>query len=406
MCPVIILHYHEIALKGRNRDQFERQLVANVRRGIGGGEAVEVRRMSGRIAVRWMEDVSVARLRDMAAKLRRVFGIANLRLGYEVRSDREGLAEETVRVVRMHLAAYPVDSQPKTFAVRAKRSTKMYPEHSTEIERRIGAAVQVATGLRVHLDAPDCLVSLEIVERTAFVLLEKIPGVGGLPVGSSDRVLTLLSSGFDSPVAAWKLLRRGCVVDSIHFHSYPYTSDASIRNVEDIVQRLVEWGGSGVLHAVPLAEFQKSVLMSAPTELRVVLYRRMMVRVAEAVARQTRAWALVTGESVGQVASQTLPNIAAVDTVATMPILRPLIGEDKQDIIDRASVIGTAEISARPYDDCCSLFTPEHPTTHARIQECEDAERALRVTDWIPRLLAQTTSRCFVGGGIWKNVIR
>ncbi|MBI4433637.1 tRNA 4-thiouridine(8) synthase ThiI [Candidatus Uhrbacteria bacterium] len=395
MRPVVILHYHEIALKGGNRDLFERQLVANVRQVLWGIPGVEVRRMSGRIAVRMTEEVaSMVSAGDMSAvvtKLRRVFGVANLRVGYEVRADAEGIAEDAVQLVQQHMAAR-AHTQPKTFAVRVKRSIKTYPEHSMDMERRIGAAVHVATGLGVDLEHPDLMVAIEVVERTAFVLLEKIPGPGGLPVGASDRVLALLSSGFDSPVAAWKLMRRGCVVDCIHFHSYPFTSDASMRNVAAIVQRLANWGGSHVLYFVPLAEFQKCVLTTTPSELRVVLYRRMMIRVAEVIAQRAGALALVTGESVGQVASQTIPNIAAVDAVAGMPVLRPLIGEDKQDIISQATMIGTADISALPYDDCCSLFTPQHPATRARLIDCEAAEHALQVDEWLPRLCAQVTS--------------
>ena len=277
---------------------------------------------------------------------------------------------------------------PQTFAVRVKRGNKSYPATSQELEREIGAAIISATGLRVDLERPDLTVAVEIVEDTAFVLLEKVGGPGGLPVGVSGRVLVLLSSGFDSPVAAWRMAKRGCVVDFVHFHSYPYTSDASFRNVEEIAQLLNVWQcGCGQLRTVPLIEYQKAVVTSAPAALRVLLYRRMMVRVAERIARTTGAAALVTGESIGQVASQTISNITAVEAIAGLPVFRPLLGYDKLEIVRQAEEIGTAVISSRPYDDCCSLLTPAHPATHAATAELDAAEAALGAGEWVERLI-------------------
>ncbi|MDO8598808.1 MAG: tRNA uracil 4-sulfurtransferase ThiI [bacterium] len=352
-------------------------------------------------------------------RLAHVFGIANFLLGYEARQDREGLAEDVVAVVRKHLSERaPTPPSPPsqrevgklfvsppptgwgsergwgTFAVRAKRADKSFPENSQEIERRVGAAIAEATGLRVDLEHPDLTVHIEIVERTAFVLLEKSEGPGGLPVGVSGRVLALLSSGFDSPVASWRMMRRGCIVDFIHFHSYPYTSDASIRNVEEIVRVLQPWQQErGRLHLVSLIDYQKAVMTEAPAALRVLLYRRMMVRVAERIARQLGAEALVTGENLGQVASQTIPNMAVVEVVAERPVFRPLLGYDKLEIIREAEMIGTAAISTRPYDDCCSLFTPTHPSTRARGGDLDAAEAVLGAGEWVERLVASAEQR-------------
>lgn len=436
MQPVIILHYNEIALKGGNREWFERQLIENVRWAVRDIEGVRVQRMSGRIAVfvysapspsrspsyREGEKNTVSPLHTgrggeggwgpIAERLKNVFGIANIQMGYEVRQGREELVEDVVEVVRCHCERSEAergnleaserdchvaralaprnDAQLCTFAVRAKRSDKSFPENSQELERRLGAAIVEATGLGVDLEHPDLTVAVEIVEDTAFVLLERVEGPGGLPVGVSGRVLTLLSSGFDSPVAAWRMMKRGCVSDFIHFHSYPYTSDASIRNVEEIVRVLQSWEqGRGTIHLVPLIEYQKVIMMSAPAPLRVLLYRRMMFRVAEAIARKIGAEALATGENLGQVASQTIPNMAAVEAVATLPVFRPLLGYDKMEIIRQAEAIGTAAISSRPYDDCCSLFTPQHPATRTTATELDAAEASLEVGEWVERLLAQ-----------------
>ncbi|MDO8425829.1 MAG: tRNA uracil 4-sulfurtransferase ThiI [bacterium] len=390
MTPAIIAHYHEIALKGRNREMFERQLVENIRWAVRDVGGARVQRMSGRIAIRTANaQTQQTDLVQITDALTRVFGIANILIGHEVRQEYAALAEDVVRVMTETIAASQGSTAITSFCVRVKRGNKQYPKNSMELERELGAAIVDATGLAVNLGHPDCTVYVEIVERTAFVFTRKLLGPGGLPVGVSGRVLCLISSGFDSPVAAWKLMRRGCIVDFVHFHSYPYTSDASLRNVEEIVGVLQRWQQAcGELYSIPLIEYQKQVMMHAPSALRVLLYRRMMFRIAEQIAKRRGMGALVTGESVGQVASQTIPNIAAVEAVVDLPVLRPLIGEDKQDIIAQAERIGTAEYSARPYDDCCSLFTPEHPATRARSEELDAAEAPLDAKEWVTRLLA------------------
>lgn len=379
MTPVIVIHYHEIALKGGNRDWFERRLVENIRRILPASLRARVARISGRLVIRGDERIHE---RDVRERLQRVFGIANIGIGYEVRQERDVLAADAVDVLRNHLTHFSAT----TFAVRAKRSSREYPETSGDIERRVGDALRVATGLRVDLDHPDVCVAVEIVERTAFVTIEKLPGAGGLPSGVSGRAVVLLSSGFDSPVAAWRVAKRGVEVIGMHFHGYPYTSDASLQNVRAIAGVLAEWQGPMVLVTIPLIEYQKLIMLHAPHAFRVLLYRRAMVRVAECVAASEEAGALVTGESIGQVASQTIANIAAIERVSTLPILRPLIGSDKIEIIAEADRIGTGVISRRPYDDCCSLFTPEHPATAARHETLERVELDIGAHEWTQKL--------------------
>ncbi len=405
--PVAVIHYHEIALKGRNREWFERQLIGNIRWAIRDVAGARVQRMSGRVAARFGYVAEAFRpprgdLKVAATALAQVFGIANFLFGYEVRQERKQLIENTVELVKCQVSPPKADPplaenvRCQSFAVRVKRGNKSYPATSQELERELGAAIADATGLSVDLEHPDLTVAVEIVEKTAFVLLERVEGPGGLPVGISGRVLTLLSSGFDSPVAAWRMMKRGCVTDFIHFHSYPYTSDASIRNVEEIVRTLNAWQQNlGKLFLVPLIEYQKQVMTEAPTALRVLLYRRMMFRVAERIAARKSIIALVTGENLGQVASQTIPNIAAVEAVATLPVFRPLLGYDKMEIIRQAEAIGTAVISSRPYDDCCSLFTPQHPATHATAAELDAAEASLGVGEWAEKLYDGTSTTGF-----------
>jgi tRNA uracil 4-sulfurtransferase len=380
MQPIVVAHYHEIALKGKNRFRFERQLVLNMRWALRSINGVRVKRMSGRVAVRF-DDPSLTE--QVATSLLRVFGIEVVLSGFEVDADPKMLSGQILEA----LERFPGDVAPESFAVRVRRANKSYPENSLSLERRLGAAICSAYGWPVNLRQPDLLVRIEIVESSVFVLLKRLEGPGGLPVGVSGRVLCLLSGGFDSPVAAWRMMRRGCVVDFVHFHSYPYTSDASQRNVAALVEVLREWQhGEGSLLFVALIDYQKQVMITSPADFRVLLYRRMMLRVAQEIGIRFGSGALVTGESVGQVASQTVTNIAAVAEVVDVPIFRPLIGTDKREIIQRAERIGTSKISARPHDDCCSLFVPSHPATAARGEDLDRAEESLELPNWVRAL--------------------
>jgi thiamine biosynthesis protein ThiI len=395
MRPVIVVHYSEIALKGRNRDYFEHTLIANIRQALAPFAGVRVERRSGRIVLRWPPTADADRA-AMMNRLTRVFGIANMGFGYEVRTDPEGTSADAVAAVVGWLAEYPF----RTFAVRAKHASPSHAERSMDIERRIGAAIQSATGLGVDLEHPDCTVRIEFMEQTAFVLIDRREGPGGLPTGVSGSVVALLSSGFDSPVAAWQLMRRGARVTFVHFHSYPYTSGASMDNVRSIVRLLADWQGTSTLILVPLIDLQRAVLTGAPHALRVLLYRRAMVRIAEHIARTEHAHALVTGESLGQVASQTLPNIAAVDAAVHLPILRPLIGTDKLEIIREADRIGTGAIARRPYDDCCSLFTPAHPATNATADLLDGVEQQLALLDRTRELFDEGTREIIASSAV------
>jgi thiamine biosynthesis protein ThiI len=286
-----------------------------------------------------------------------------------------------------------------TFRVDARRSNTDYPERSVEINRRIGAFIQRETGAAVDLDAPDVTVRVSVVQGSVYVSSAEIPGIGGLPSGVSGRVVGLLSAGIDSPVAVWRLLRRGAVALAVHFSGRPYTDGASEANTAEIGEQLALTGGLARIYFVPFGELQKEISLASPPDLRVVLYRRLMVSIAEGIATAERARALVTGESLGQVASQTLDNIAAIDRVAELPILRPLIGNDKLEIIAEARRIGTYEVSISDHADCCTLFMPRNPETHAKPREVTRAWDALPHERMTADALARMTWRDYGARG-------
>ncbi|MGH7340708.1 MAG: tRNA uracil 4-sulfurtransferase ThiI, partial [Candidatus Rokuibacteriota bacterium] len=271
-----------------------------------------------------------------------------------------------------------------SFRISARRAFKTYPLTSVELNRELGTYDDERTGARVDLHHAELEIHVEVLPAETFVYVNRVAGPGGLPVGASGTVAALLSGGIDSPVAAWRMIKRGCRVVFVHFHSVPYLPDTSQRKARALVERLTEWQYASRLFLVPFGEIQREIVLSVPGPARVVVYRRMMVRIAEALARQVGALALVTGESLGQVASQTLPNIARIDEAATMPLFRPLIGTDKLEITAEAQRLGTFEISIEPDADCCTLFVPKHPATRMSEHEVGAVEARLE----IPRLVA------------------
>ena len=362
---MILVHYGEIALKGENRQIFEKRLVTNIKQSLKEARFDYVRRLPGRILV------GGENIKGAKEKLQKVFGIANFSPAAESKPDMEQLKKDAWALVRKH--------EFKSFKIDARRAQKDLPFTSNDINKEVGAYVQELSGTKVRLEDPDLAIYIELIARRAFLYTQKISGPGGLPIGSAGKVVSLISSGIDSPVASWKLMKRGCEVVFVHFHSYPQTSKASLENVEKIVNVLEAWSPAPLkLFTVPFLDIQKIITAHAQDKLRVILYRRSMVRIAQAVAKREKAKALVTGESVGQVASQTLENIAVIDESALIPILRPNIGEDKNETITWAKHIGTYEISTQPYEDCCSLFVPAHPETKARLEKVLQAEEAMK----------------------------
>jgi thiamine biosynthesis protein ThiI len=274
-----------------------------------------------------------------------------------------------------------------SFRVDTRRGQKTFPHTSVEINQRVGAYIKDKSGARVDLEKAERTCWIEISEHYALMYTERQRGPGGLPAGTSGKVIVLLSGGIDSPVAAWKMIKRGCRAVFVHFHSFPYTNKESQEKAKQIAARLAEYQFRSKLYLIPFAEVQRHIMVDTPIETRVILYRRYMMRLAEQIANRERVRVLVTGDSVGQVASQTIENIDVISRAVPMPILRPLVGDDKVDIVDLARHIGTYDISIQPDQDCCSLFVPKHPETKAGIQQVEESEKRLEVAEAMKQAL-------------------
>jgi thiamine biosynthesis protein ThiI len=366
--PVMLVHYHELGLKRGNRPLFLRHLARNLRRATGDLGPPGLRQVSGRILLELDEHPDPAAVRD---RVRRVCGVSSAALAYRVAS--------TVEAMKGAVAALVDGRSFASFRISARRAFKTYPMTSVELNRELGAFVLERVATRVDLRRPELEIHVEVMPAETFVYVEPEPGPGGLPVGASGTVAALLSGGIDSPVAAWRMMKRGCRVVFVHFHSVPYLPPTSQEKARALVERLTEWQYDSTLLLVPFGEIQREVVLTVPPPARVVIYRRLMIRIAEALARKHGALALATGESLGQVASQTLSNIARIDEAATMPILRPLIGMDKLEITEQARGLGTFEISIEPDADCCTLFVPKHPATRMSEHEVAAVESRLDV---------------------------
>lgn len=381
---VLLVHFHEIALKGRNRGEFLKALQRNLRCALG-DRADEVRSLGDRLEVRGPGEGALD-------TVLRVFGVANAAPARAVAATPDAVLTTALQVAE----AADADTAFETFAVRARRARTDFPLDSGEINVQAGDAIRLGLNKSVDLSHPDVTVRIEIVRDIAYVSARKYEGAGGLPVGTAGRVVALTSAGIDSPVAVWRLLKRGADVVAVHCHGQPFTDPSSERNVGRILERLSDWGFSGTWWSVPIGEEQRAITLNAPSRLRVLLYRRLMLRVAEAVAEQENAHGLVTGESLSQVASQTLENLGAVGSVATLPVLRPLIGRDKIEIIDEARHIGTYDLSVLPHQDCCTLFEPRDAATRSTPAVLDAAEADLDTEGALQR--AMEAARRFVIG--------
>lgn len=377
----LIAHNQEIALKGNNRFLFEKQLKKNIEQRLAGLSAKSVQTVDGRVIVEFTEPVTETRA-EIINQMKTVFGVSSFFFVVQCAPTMEAIEECVTKLVR--------HQSWSTFAVRSKRSDKRFPMTSEEVNRLIGSVVQKITGAKVDLKNPAMTVSIEITPAAAYLGFEKFDGPGGMPVGTAGKVVALLSGGIDSPVAAWQVMKRGCEVIFVHFHSYPHTSKASITKVTELAKIIGGYQTKSKLYLVPFAEAQREIVMRASEQYRVLLYRRLMVRIATMIAQGENAEALVTGESIGQVASQTLSNIRAVDEVSALPIFRPLIGDDKTEIITKARRLGTFDVSIQPHDDCCSLFVPKHPATSTTVGALTHEEEKLTIEALVADALAGT----------------
>jgi tRNA uracil 4-sulfurtransferase len=364
--PCVVVHYHEIALKGKNRPMFVRRLGENLRAATQGLGVKEIRRLTGRLVLILAPGAATEAIRQRVAQ---VPGIVNFALAYRTPLQLDILKEAILEALKGRTF--------QTFRVQTRRAFKSFPLTSPDINRDVGNFLQEHSGAAVNLEQADLTVSIEILPHEAFFFFDRDIGPGGLPVGVSGAVMCLLSGGIDSPVAAYRMLRRGCTVVFVHFHSYPILNRVSQEKVRDLVSLLTRYQFVSKLMLIPFAPIQQRIVAEVAEPYRVVLYRRCMVRIAEALARWAGAKALVTGESVGQVASQTLENLAAIDEVANLPVFRPLIGMDKQEIVTQAIALGSYDISITPDQDCCTLFVPPHPVVRADSQVLAQLESKL-----------------------------
>ncbi|MEE9550865.1 MAG: tRNA uracil 4-sulfurtransferase ThiI [Candidatus Binatia bacterium] len=362
----ILIRYHEVALKKGNRPYFIELLKKNLTSSVRGLGLKEVRKLQARLLLLLSNNVDKEEVRRRVAA---VFGVANFSFVERTPVD--------LKILKSRILESLNGRHFNSFRVETKRGDKTFPFTSTEINREVGAAVKEISGARVDLKNAEFVVFIEILSHDAFFGFDKISGPGGLPVGVSGRVVSLISGGIDSPVASYRMMQRGCKLAFVHFHSSPYLDKSSQEKVHELVKILTHHQFSSRFYLVPFGEVQRQIVAAVMRPLRVVLYRRMMIRIADFIASRQRATALVTGESLGQVASQTLQNIAVIEKASTLPILRPLIGMDKQEIVDQARKIGTFEVSVIPDQDCCQLFVPPHPATKAELTEVEEAESQL-----------------------------
>ena len=386
-----IIHYNEIGLKGKNREWFEKVLVRNIREMLKkeGWNDFEAQRIFGRIVLKFskVKNSDVSAEKKIKKILGSIFGIANFSSAKEISPEMASLKKACWDFLK--------NKRFKTFRVTTQRSNKNFPMTSEEINREVGGYIfdklaKKKLKPKVSLKNPDEECRIEIVEKRAFVCATKSVGLGGMPVGTSGKALAMLSGGIDSPVASYYGLKRGVKIDFIHFHSLPYTSTASNEKVEALAKKLLQFQINAKIFMVPFAKIQQEIVMKCPEKLRVIMYRRLMLRIAEKIAEREKHLALYSGESVAQVASQTLENILATNDAVNITVLRPLCGFDKSEIIARAQEIGTYEISILPHEDCCTRFVPKHPETRADLPAVRKAEKELDLGKIIREAIEET----------------
>lgn len=370
---IFIVRCGEVALKGMNKPYFERMLVDRIRSNVKGLGKVDVKRQEGLIFVRADKDVNTDQLTRQIAK---VFGVASISPAVEAPSNLDAIGEEAVKYMMNLIETKGV----KTFKVEAKRADKNFPVKSPDIGRIIGAKVLIGCKvLKVDVHNPDVLLYVDVRHDRSYIYQDKIAGFGGLPLGTNGKGMVLLSGGIDSPVAAWMMAKRGMMIEAVHFHSYPYTSQRAQEKVEDLARIVASYCGNFKMHVINLLPIQEQIVQNCPEEETTILVRRFMMRIAEKIAEKNGAMMLITGENLGQVASQTAEALVVTDNVVKMPVMRPLIAMDKIDIMDKAEEIGTFETSIQPYEDCCTVFLPKHPTTKPKLARIEESESKLDV---------------------------
>lgn len=368
---IFIVRCGEVALKGMNKPYFERMLVERIKKLLKKFDGISVKRHEGLIFVRADEHLDKnAIIREIS----KVFGVASISPAVECESTMEAIGKAAVDYMMTAIDERGV----KTFKVEAKRADKTFPVKSPDIGRKIGAEVlKGCKVLRVDVHHPDCLLFVDVRHDKSYIYQDKIAGFGGLPLGTNGKGMSLLSGGIDSPVATWMMAKRGMMIEAVHFHSYPYTSQRAQEKVEALARIVATYCGRFRMHVVNLLPIQEKIVENCPEEETTILVRRFMMRIAEQLALKTDCGMLITGENLGQVASQTAEALVVTDDAVKMPVMRPLIAMDKVDIMDKAQEIGTYETSIQPYEDCCTVFLPKHPVTKPKLERILQSESRL-----------------------------
>ena len=372
---IFIVRCGEVALKGMNKPYFERMLVERIGKRLkaAGLSGIDVRRHEGLIFARAPKELD----KDAIVKeISKVFGVASISPAVECESDMDKIGEKAVEYMTELIEKKGV----KTFKVEAKRADKTFPVKSPDIARRIGASVlKGCKVLKVDVHNPDVYLFVDVRREETFIYQQKIAGFGGLPLGTNGKGLVLLSGGIDSPVAAWLMAKRGMLIEAVHFHSYPYTSPRAQEKVEELAKIVASYCGRFKMHVINILPIQEQIVQNCPEAETTILVRRFMMRIAERIAEKNGCMMLITGENLGQVASQTAESLVVTDASVSMPVMRPLIAMDKVDIMEKAEEIGTFETSIQPYEDCCTVFLPPHPVTKPRLSRIEESESRLDV---------------------------
>ena len=368
---IFIVRCGEVALKGMNKPYFERMLAERIRKLLKRFDGVSVYRHEGLIFVRADKNLNK---QDIIRQISKVFDVASISPAVECESNMEAIGQAAVDYMLEMIEERGI----KTFKVEAKRADKNFPVKSPEIGRRIGAAVlKGCKVLKVDVHHPDCRLFVDVRHDKTYIYQDKIPGFGGLPLGTNGKGMSLLSGGIDSPVATWMMAKRGMLIEAVHFHSYPYTSERAREKVEELASLVAVYCGRFQMHVINLLPIQEQIVQNCPEDETTILVRRFMMRIAQRLAERTDCGMLITGENLGQVASQTAEALVVTDASVTMPVMRPLIGMDKVDIMDLAKEIGTYEKSIEPYEDCCTVFLPKHPVTKPKLERILASEAKL-----------------------------
>lgn len=370
---IVLLKYGEIALKGLNRPMFEQKLLNNISRALAPVGKFNIKKSQSMIYVEPAQDD--IDMDEAIERMSKIFGIVNICPAVSCEKDMDSIAKTTIECLK------EMDTEGNSFKVEAKREDKQFPLNSPQICQEMGGRIlKNVPGLHVDVHNPDILVQIE-VRKKAYVFTQKVSGAGGMPVGTNGKAALLLSGGIDSPVAGWMISKRGVALDAVHFHSHPYTSDRAKEKVIELAKLLTPYTGRIYLNIVPFTEIQLAIIDKCPKNYLTLIMRRIMMRIAEKIAEKNGARALITGESIGQVASQTMESLAVTDNAVSMPVFRPCIGMDKEEIVRISKKIETYETSILPYEDCCTIFVPKHPKTRPEIEEIVEAEKLLENLD-------------------------